>query len=173
MKKLLTLVLFLVCHTPNIHAQKQSGFEKHVQDIDTTIRTLYNVISGEKGETRNWELFKYLFHPNAKLIPTGKNLDGLTNVKFMTPDDYINTSGKWLFDNGFHENEISKKIEIFGPITHVFSTYESFRSKSDERPFMRGINSIQLLYDGNRYWIINIYWASETKENPIPNNYLK
>lgn len=90
----------------------------------------------------------------------------------MTPDDYIGSSGKWLVENGFFEKEIHRSVNTFGNITHIFSTYESFKSEADDKPFMRGINSIQLLNDGTRWWIINIYWTQESQENPIPKTYL-
>ena len=115
---------------------------------------------------------KFLFHPDAKLIPTGKNKEGLYNARFMTSDDYIENNGNWLIENGFFEKEIHRTVNTFGSITQVFSTYESFHSESDSNPFMRGINSIQLLNDGNRWWIINIYWKQETEDNPIPDMYL-
>ena len=144
-----------------------------VKTLDATLENLYGVISGEKGETRDWDLFRYLFKPDAKLIPSGKNKAGKVGCKFMTPDDYIQSSGKWLVENGFFEKEIARKTETFGNITQVFSTYESFHSESDKTPFMRGINSIQLLNDGNRWWVLNIYWMQETEETPIPTKYLK
>jgi len=37
---------------------------------------------------------------------------------------------------------------------------------------MRGINSIQLFYDGSRWWIVSIYWQQESPEYPIPEKYL-
>lgn len=143
-----------------------------VKTLDSTISNLYGVISGEKGEERNWDLMKHLFHPDAKLIPTGKTKKGIYKARYMTVEDYINTSGSWLIENGFFEKEIHRKVETFGNITQVFSTYESFRSEQDTEPFMRGINSIQLLNDGKRWWIINIYWTQESEENPIPKDYL-
>lgn len=156
-------------------AQAQSAGEtnlKKVQTLKSTISTLYAVISGEKGQQRDWELFRFLFHPDAKLIPSGKNNDGVYKARYLSPDDYINSSGKWLVENGFFEKEIHQVVHTFGSITQVFSTYESFKSETDQVPFMRGINSIQLLHDGERWWVINIYWTSETKENPIPAAYL-
>ena len=151
---------------------QEKDYSKKVATIDSTIATLYSVISGDKGEVRNWELFKHLFKKDAKLIPTGKNKKGETNVRYMSPEDYIKTSGKWLVENGFHEVEINRVTQTFGNITHVFSTYESYKSKSDEKPFMRGVNSIQLYNDGKRWWIINIYWMQESDEFPIPDTYL-
>lgn len=173
MKNYITAILFCFFVTTSIYAQKpETNYIEKVTTLDSTLKTLYNVISGKKGEARNWELFKFLFKPEAKLIPSGKNKQGTYGVRYLSPDDYIKSSGKWLIDNGFFEKEIHRTVSTFGNITQVFSTYESFKSETDEKPFMRGINSIQLLNDGNRWWVINIYWTQETQENPIPKEYL-
>lgn len=173
MKKLMLPIILCFLITTQLEAQKISDkYLDKVQTLDSTLETLYGVISGEKGEARNWELFKYLFRPEAKLIPSGKNKEGITGTRYMSPDGYIEASGQWLLDNGFFEKEINRVVHTFGNITQVFSTYESFNSGADTKPFMRGINSIQLLNDGKRWWVVNIFWTQETKENPIPTAYL-
>ncbi len=151
---------------------QEDKYLNNVKTIDTTIETLYSVISGQKGETRNWELFRFLFHKDAKLMPSGNNRLGVTGIKYMTQDQYIETSGKWLQENGFFEKEIGRKTDQFGNMAQVFSTYESYRTATDTKPFMRGINSIQLLFDGKRWWILNIFWQGETEEQPIPKKYI-
>lgn len=171
MKILRLIALFMLTTTLSAQESPELYLQK-VQTLDSTLETLYGVISGEKGEERNWELFNYLFHPEAKLIPSSKNKEGVYGARFMTPQDYTDASGKWLVENGFFEKEIHRSVDTFGNITQVFSTYESFRSEKDETPFMRGINSIQLLNDGKRWWILNIYWTQESEENPIPMEYL-
>jgi len=171
----LTIVLSVLLSVMSVAviAQPSNNIDKSkVDSLDNIISTLYSVISGEKGEVRDWKLFKSLFHTDAKLIFTQKNKEGSFIAKYMTPDDYINGAGKWLVANGFFEKEIQKSVNTFGTITQVFSTYESFKSAKDEIPFARGINSIQLFNDGQRWWIINIYWTSETKDNLIPSKYL-
>lgn len=166
-----TIILFMVF--VNADAQDlDSKYLGKVKSLDSTLKNLYSVISGEKGEKRNWELFKYLFHPEAKLIPSWLTPNEKVGAKYLSPDDYIESSGKWLIENGFFEKEIYRTSNTFGPVCQVFSTYESYHSAEDSEPFMRGINSIQLLYDNSRWWIINIYWTQESKENPIPLNYL-
>lgn len=172
MKKTITLLLFSCISIISLAQNKPSPYADNVVTLDSTIKTLYQVISGDKGEERNWELFKFLFHPDAKLIPTGKNQEGKYGARYISPSDYIKSSGKWLIENGFHEVEIHRTVDTYGNITQVFSTYESYHNKSDEKPFMRGINSIQLLNDGTRWWVMNIYWKQETPENPIPEVYL-
>ena len=169
MKKV-CIILFLF--TLGLNAQEEKDYSKNVATLDSTIATLYAVISGDKGEERNWDLFKHLFKKDAKLIPTGKNQKKETTVRYMSTEDYITTSGQWLVENGFHEVEIKRETQTFGNITHVFSTYEAYNSKADEKPFMRGINSIQLFNDGKRWWIVNLYWMQESKEHKIPKTYL-
>jgi len=166
------IVIILFLSSIGLTAQEKKDYSKNVATLDSTIATLYSVISGEKGEARNWELFKHLFRKDAKLIPTGKNKKGETTIRYMSPEDYIKSSGKWLVDNGFHEVEIKRETQTFGNISHVLSTYESYKSKDDEKPFIRGINSIQLFNDGKRWWIINIYWMQESDKHPIPEIYL-
>ncbi|NNK87393.1 MAG: hypothetical protein HKO90_03850 [Flavobacteriaceae bacterium] len=155
------------------HGQESEvKFKDQVYSVDAIIENLYDVISGEKGEPRDWDLFRQLFYSDAKLIPSGPNQEGLVNARFMTPDDYVEGAAKWLLDNGFFEREIHRVTQSFGSLTHVFSTYEAFRSDKDEKPFMRGINSIQLMNDGERWWIINIYWTQEREGNAIPKKFL-
>lgn len=156
--------------TPAVDIEKL--YAENVSSIDNIINSLYKAISGEKKEKRNWTLFKFLFYPDAKLITSGRDNERKFQVRYMKPDDYIKSSGKWITDNGFIEKEIHRTVDAFGNMTHVFSTFESFYSKTDDEPFMRGINSIQLLNDGKRWWIINVFWDNESRWNPIPKNYL-
>jgi hypothetical protein len=63
-------------------------------------------------------------------------------------------------------------MEQYGSVVHVFSTYDSKKKLEDEKPFMRGINSIQLWNDGKRWWVVSVFWQAETVDNPIPGKYL-
>jgi hypothetical protein len=146
---------------------------KDVASADAIVAALYEVISGPAGEKRNWDRFRSLFVPGARLIPTGVGPDKKARIRTMTPDDYASMSGPRLEQSGFFEREIARKAETFGNVTHAFSTYESRRAASDEKPFARGINSIQLFNDGARWWVVSIFWDSERADNPIPSQYLR
>lgn len=164
--------MVIACFSVSTATAQNKKYLQKVKTLDSTIKTLYSVISGEKGEARDWDLFRYLFRPEAKLIPSGPNQQGKTTIRYMSPQEYINSSGKWLVDNGFFEKETARTVHKFGNIAQVFTTYEAYRSESDTTPFMTGINSIQMLFDGNRWWIVNVYWQQASKEHPIPKQFL-
>ena len=140
--------------------------------IDAAVRGVYDVISGPAGQKRNWDRMRSLFIPGARLIPTTASPQGKVVPRVLDVEGYIGRAGPNLEKNGFFEREISRKTDTFGNITQLFSTYESRHAKEDAKPFARGINSIQLVNDGTRWWVVTIFWDSERPDNPIPEKYL-
>lgn len=171
MKKRISICLISLLSAIITLAQDKNE-PKDVQSIQNILVALYDVISGEAGEERNWERMKNLFKSNARLNAVGKNRQGEIAFVSMTLDEYIERNAHFFKNKGFFESEISKKVDRFGNIAQVFSTYEA-RFEKEGRVFMRGINSIQLAYEGGRWWIINVLWNAESEEYPIPENYLK
>ncbi len=143
-----------------------------VASIDAIIKALYDVISGAAGENRNWDRMRTLFLPEATMVPTGFKKNDTAFYKVISVETYISMIGPSLIKAGFFESEISQKTDQFGNIAQVFSTYESRNKKEDSKPFMRGINSIQLWYDGSRWFIVSIMWMGETPSNPLPAKYV-
>jgi len=138
--------------------------------VDTIVRAVYDVISGPAG-ARDWVRFRSLFADGARLIPVRSTPDGpIPSV--MTPEDYAKRAGSNFEKNAFYESEMSRRVETFGNIAHVFSTYESRRAPG-EKPFARGINSFQLVKDAKGWKVMTILWDSEREGNPIPDKYLK
>jgi hypothetical protein len=144
-----------------------------VKSVDAIVHALYDVISGPAGQARDWNRFRSLFYGGARLIPTGKRPnDPQIGARVLTPEDYVERVTPFFAKEGFYENEASRKMEQFGNIAQVFSTYESRHAKG-EQPFQRGINSIQLFNDGTRWWVMTVMWDAETPQKPIPTEYLK
>lgn len=142
-----------------------------VATIDGIIAALYDVISGPAAAPRNWERMKALFKPDARLSATGKSGKGEVYWLSMTVEDYIERNKPHFEKRGFFEKEIYRKIDTFGQISQIFSTYEA-RFEKDGEVKMRGINSIQVTHDGERYWIVSILWNGESPNQPIPPIYL-
>lgn len=143
-----------------------------VATMDSTIAALYDVISGPAGK-RDWDRFRSLFVPGARLIPTGPRPTGEVGARVLTVEDYVQRAGTRFEKEGFFEREVARRTETFGNIAHLFSTYESRHTKDDAKPFQRGINSIQLMNDGKRWWVVTIFWQGEDEKHPLPEKYLK
>lgn len=143
-----------------------------VASIDAIIAALYDVISGPAGEARDWDRFRSLHLPQARLIPTGRNPSGQFGHRVMSVEDFATQSGPLMEERGFFEREVARTTERYGDIAQAFSTYESRWKADDPEPFQRGINSIQLMNDGTRWYVVTIFWAGERPDMPIPERYL-
>lgn len=161
--KPLVLLLTLTCLAP---VAKPADTDS----VDTLIRAVYDVISGPAG-TRDWARFRSLFAEGARLIPIRVTAEG-SSANAMTPDDYAQRVGASFEKNAFYESEAARRVEAYGNIAHVFSTYESRRAPG-EKPFARGINSFQLVKIGNAWKVMTILWDAERPETPLPEKYLK
>jgi hypothetical protein len=146
-----------------------------VESIDAIIAATYDVISGPRGKSRDWERERSLFYPGARLMPTA-TIAGRNDVELapqiLDVEGYIARVEPLFEKSSFYEKEIARRVESFGSIAHVWSTYESRHDPSDPAPFMRGINSIQLFNDGRRWWVLSIYWQHESTQQPLPKQYL-
>lgn len=144
-----------------------------VKSMDAIMAAVYDVISGPAGQKRDWERFRSLFIPGARLIPVGKRPDATVySARVLSPDDYVSRAQGAFDQQGFFEKEAARRVEQWGNIAQVFSTYESRHAPGDQ-PFARGINSFQLLNDGQRWWIVTIYWQAESKDVSLPPEMLK
>jgi hypothetical protein len=144
-----------------------------VASVDSIIAALYDVISGPAGKKRDWDRMRSLFVPGARLIPTGPRKEGGYASRVLTVDEYITRASGFFEKEGFFEREAARHTDKFGQIAQVFSTYESRHKLEDPKPFQRGINSIQLMNDGKRWWVVTVFWLGEDKDNPIPQEFLK
>lgn len=139
-----------------------------VGSIDAIVAALYDVISGEAGAPRNWDRFHSLFLPNAMMGGTGRTPEGELRMRGMSPADYVTRNAPAFAQRPFYEREIGRKVQRYGPVIQILSTYEIRNARDAAEPVMRGVNAISLFDDGKRLWISSITWAAETPQTPIP-----
>ncbi|HET6362285.1 MAG TPA: hypothetical protein VFH11_09510 [Gemmatimonadota bacterium] len=137
-----------------------------VESIDAIIAALYDVISGPAGE-RDWQRFRSLFAPNATLAPMVPRPDGSLSVRVISPDRYVEWGSAFFTEHAFYEREAGRKLERFGNVANAMSFYES-RHAPDEEPFTRGVNTITLLHDGTRWYVLSIAWDEVREGLPAP-----
>ena len=161
------------------HADWPQAKAADVQSIDALMRALYDVISGPPGP-RDWDRFRSLFTPSARMgvvrpaMPAKDGKPGSEgDVILFTPNDYVDRDDPYFKANGFFERGIANRVEEFGNLVSVWSTYESRHTREDAKPFARGVNSLQIVHARGRYWIASIIWDDEREGLVLPEKYLR
>lgn len=143
-----------------------------VQSVHAIIDAYYDVISGPANQERDWDRFRSLFLPEARFL-TAKTVGRRAATVSLSPDQFARFNQKYFEGSGYFETEIHRRVDAFGNIAHVFSTYEARHGEHESEPYSRGVYSIQLLGNGQRWWIANIMWDHEREgDNPIPPEHL-
>ena len=161
---------------PSRYRQRPEADPADVKSPDAIVGAAYDVISVANKKTIDWDRLRSLFLPEARVTPTRRADGGRAGYQAIAVDDYV----KWakgqtqqMIEEGFVEREIHAETERFGDIVHVFSTYESIHTAKGPEPVERGINSFQLWYDGDRWWIMSLLYHEEREDAPIPERYTK
>lgn len=137
-----------------------------VASIDAVVAALYASISGPAGE-RDWDRLRSLFAPGAVLSVTAPLPDGSAPIRVFDVEGYIERAGPYFRENAFYEHESGRRVERFGNVAHAMSGYVSLSEPGGE-PFARGINSITLLHDGTRWYVLSVAWDVDREGNPLP-----
>lgn len=132
--------------------------------LDKLIVALDAAVSGPGNKDRT--CMRQLILPEARLIP----VSATGTMRVLTVEDWIAAVAK-RGDGVFYEVQIKSPSESYGRIAQLWSTYE-IRPTPDGKPEARGINSIQAVYDGQNWKVLEIVWQAETPQTLIPEKYL-
>jgi hypothetical protein len=144
--------------------------------VDAIIKALYESVSHGPDAEPDWKRMRDIFLQVGMLVPPKRPSEDIFTV--LDVDAYEERTKKWMGEakakgqpTSFYETEVARKTDCFGNVCQVFSTYASRHAPGDEKPFMRGINSIQLVGDGKRWWVASVVWDTERADNAIPAQY--
>lgn len=155
-----------------VHPSFAQDFSKDTQTIESTMQSILDVISGPAGKKIDTARWRNLFRGDVKFLIRSKNKEGQMVVRESSVEDYAQNIMPRVEALDFYETVGNLTINRYGDIAQVFMVYET-RKKPGEAPFDKGINSFQLLYDQNRWWIVSLMWQAESSGVPIPKEYLK
>lgn len=162
-KILLLLFLFTTC---SVLAQNKNIY----QDVELLVAETLKVVSVKKGQQIDTAYYRTFFLPTAQFTVVGKE-DGKALHETMDLNSFLETLTDEYYSNGYSETATGNVVEQYGGIAHVI---ESFQGKDSEGEEGWGINSYQLIYSNDRWWIANMVWTmSENQGKDIPKKYLK
>lgn len=165
MRSLLIAVCALLA-APFVYAQTSTC--PPTKTLDDLIKALDDAVSGPVDKDRT--CLRQVLLPDARLIPVSKGKDGAVSPHILTVDDWI-ARVKASGHPPFYEVQVKYPAEVYGHIAHLWSTYE-IRPTPDGKPEVRGINSIQAVFNGNEWKVMEILWQAETPDEPVPQKYL-
>ena len=134
---------------------------------EEVVLLVYKLVSGPAGQQRDWDRYRSLYRPDARLITqdtSGRSYE-------MTVEDYIRNYGPLFADRGIAEEQIWQQQLRFGNLVHIWSTYQ-YHWLDDESDRGRGIASFQVLFEEGRWRIASLVWQMESDGNPLPKEYL-
>lgn len=159
-------------------AQTSRSKVEMVSSPAAIVEAAYSTMIREPGENFGWDTFRHVFHPQAMLYPNPEQTGGVQRI--LTRDGFI----AWVdslvaandpigseLDKGFAEEQIWSEVHRYGDVAHVFSTYQKHYHGENEI-LGRGINSFQLVYRDDRWWIVSVVWDEENGAGPIPSMYM-
>jgi len=137
-----------------------------VTTLDGIIDAFYATVSGPAGQPRQWRRDSTLYYPGHRFISTGMR-DGAATLAVMPHGVFAALTDSLLTPTGFFEREVKRVTSRFGHVTHVWSTY-AWSTQAEGPAMGYGVNSIQLLWDGQRWWITSTAWDSARPDQPLP-----
>ncbi|MFT3825620.1 MAG: hypothetical protein QM731_17000 [Chitinophagaceae bacterium] len=169
MKKL--TVAFSLLISLHLSAQeKVKADTTALHSIGGIVKEMLRLMSAGKGKARNFEALRNLFLPGARFTILNHSDSLPQGVESVSLDEFMELIHDDYYEQGYTERELVKTVNQFNGIAHVFQSFEG-RDASNEAE--RGMNSYQLVYTGNRWWIANILWTVETAKVKLPAAYLK
>jgi hypothetical protein len=159
-----TFLIFVTCIHAVVYAS-DFPLKEDVESIDGILNAYYDTVSGPKGYRYNAKRDRSL-HASNVIVTRITDEGALLRRPFSEEQQDLIEPWK----EGFYEVEINRIVEQYGPVAHVFSTFE-MRSTKDGLAFKRGINSISLFHDDGRWWIASWSTINET-EKALPEKYL-
>ena len=151
-----------------VPVQKVEARPEDVSTIEGIVKASYETISGGVGVPRQWGRDESLFDPNVRFVAIERDPKSGAIVAMITNhQEFVDSTDAALVKDGFTERELGHKVERYGNVATVLSSYEG-KNASDGKVVTRGVNIFQLYFDGKRWWILSMVWDRETPQNPIP-----
>jgi len=162
---------FFILISTTLHAQEKVATDSSaVKSIDGIVKEILEIISGEKGETRDMEAFRNLFLPTANFTVLYHDDSFPRPYETVSLEEFIEIMKDAYYEQGFFEYETGKVVDEYNGIAQVFQSYHGKDSENYEE---RGITSYQLVYFNDRWWIANVVWTGDSNGVKVPEKYLE
>lgn len=129
---------------------------------ETLTAAFYAFISGPKDQKRDIEKIRALFHLHARLAVAAKHPEKGAFMRPMDLEAFLAFAiPQW--EKGFFEKGTAVTVTRQEGVAQVWSPYE-IRLEAEGPALYTGINALQCVYDGKRWWIMHLAFQSAPTE---------
>jgi fructose-1,6-bisphosphatase len=160
-----SVIGLFVCSVINSQTLDEN-YGKDVQSIATIIDAYYDVVSGSSEDPWQFERDSYIHSKNAIITRLDENGNAESHA---LEAEYIPLALAPKED--FYEKELKRTVSQFGNIAQVWSAFE-IRTDPEIATIVRGLNSIQLRYENERWFIDSWTCEMEHSKNPLVAQFL-
>lgn len=165
------VAFFVVCVVAASCAGTRGAASNRPDNDEAAVRaavdTLYAVVSGEKGVPRPWERLKELFVPEGYFCISGVGRDGAPRSRTFSVDAFVEGASRNAAEESFYERPMVTRVEVFGGVANVWSSYASSRARNGE-PFARGVNAFTLIKTAEGWRFCVVAWSEESPGVSLP-----
>ena len=172
MKTFLAILCVLVVALPVAADERVPvpGLAEAARTPEGLVRALYDMVSFDAGPEPDWEMFRQVFLEEALLVFSPR---GDQPMRPMSVDDFIEDWRAFfrdyeIGDKGFYETIAALEVTEFGGMAHAFVIFEPRIGKEAPEQQLRGLDSIELSFDGERWWVAAITTEFEGPGKTIP-----
>lgn len=158
------IVVLLFFHIVSIGSSLKAQEADPTKTIDGIVKEGLKIISGKKGEARDWDSFRDLFAADAQFSVLLKSKEGKSQIRNFNLEEFVRSGKNFYINNDFSEVEIKKIINEYNGIAAIFQSYLVEVNGKKEK----GVNAYQLMHDGERWWIISLMWTNDQNGTPLP-----
>lgn len=163
MKTIVTFLICLCCHSVWSQQDEQ-------QLVERTVDRFLKFLSFSDTSSLQIDSLTKVFATGGTLTANfGKKPLVFTVAQYIENIRSTVRSGQTFSSR---ETELARKVDVFGKIAHVLSTYDLTITGKDGKLERRGINSIQLIKQEGTWLILSLIWDRESDTLKLPSKYL-
>lgn len=161
--------LALACRSVDVAAPPESP---ETRAITASLEELYRAFCFDAGEGAEWDAIRDLAADGAVFVapsapgkaPRAAGIeDFLRDFQSYVASDAVRATG-------LHERITHTRIDFFGRVAHAYVAFEGFLPTTNEI-VSRGLDSIQLVLDGERWKVVSFTTQYESAELLLPERF--
>lgn len=127
--------------------------------------SLYAFISGPAGQKRDLAKIRALFHPTARVVVAGNHPEKGAFLRVIELEPFLAFAVPQWETGFFEQAAAAPTVQRWQGLAQVWTPYAIRRSAGGAVEYT-GVNALQCVWDGKRWWITHLAFQSAASAKP-------